>query len=74
VAQELGRKTGEPLVVSETTLKKRLKEKGMLASTDATRETLTVRRKIQGRHIPVLHLRAANVGFSSGDVGSMSGF
>jgi hypothetical protein len=58
VAQELGRRTGEPLVVSERTLRKRLHEKGLLAKVDATRETLTVRKTVQGRETPVLHLSA----------------
>lgn len=58
VAQDLGRSTGEPLVVGQTTLKKRLKEKGLLASTDVARETLTVRHRICGEYISVLHLRA----------------
>lgn len=44
VAQDLGRATGEPLVVSRATLKKRLKEKGLLASIDVPRETLRRRK------------------------------
>lgn len=56
VAQELGRTTGEPLVVGQTTLKKRLKEKGLLASTDTARETLTIRRRVCGESVPVIHL------------------
>jgi hypothetical protein len=58
VAQDLGRSTGEPLAISEITLRKRLNEKGLLASTDPIRGTLTVRRKICGASIPVIHLRA----------------
>ncbi len=58
MAQELGRSTGEPLAVSQTTLKRRLREKGLLASVDAARETLTVRKTIQGTGIPVLHLHS----------------
>jgi hypothetical protein len=58
VAQDLGRATGEALVVSQATLKKRLKEKGLLASVDGPRETLTVRRMICGKSVPVLHLRS----------------
>jgi hypothetical protein len=58
VAQDLGRSTGEPLTVGQTTLKKRLKEKGLLVSTDLARETLTIRRKICGETFSVLHLRA----------------
>jgi hypothetical protein len=58
VAQDIGRSTGEQLAVSEITLRKRLHEKRLLASTDPIRGTLTVRRKICGASIPVIHLRA----------------
>jgi hypothetical protein len=78
VVQDLGRSTGEPLAVSEIALKKRLREKGLLASIDVTRQTLTVRRTLQGANRSVLHLQAAalidDVGFQPADVGSMSGF
>jgi hypothetical protein len=56
VAQMLGRDVGEVLTVSEQTLKKRLHEKGLLASTDPKRETLSVRRSIGGTSKEVLHL------------------
>ncbi len=56
VAQELGRSTGEPLVVGQTTLHKRLNEKGRLVSTDIARGTLTVRRCVCGKSVSVLHL------------------
>lgn len=58
VAQDLGRATGEPLAVGHTTLNKRLNEKGLLASIDSTRGTLTVRRRVAGTLVPVLHLRS----------------
>lgn len=49
---------GEALAVSERTLRKRLKEKELLLSTDRTRKTLTVRRTIEGvKDRGVLHLR-----------------
>jgi hypothetical protein len=44
--QTAGRDSGEVLSVSESTLKRRLRDKGLLASTDAKRQTLTVRRTI----------------------------
>lgn len=76
-AQDVARSTGEPLAVSEFALNKRLKEKGLLASVDTRRETLTVRRTILGVNRKVLHLRATalsgDVGFRSEDVGRMSG-
>jgi hypothetical protein len=51
-----GRDVGDVLAVSEPTLKKRLHDKGLLVSTDTTRETLTVRRSIGGSTRSVLHL------------------
>ena len=56
VAQKIARDTGEPLAVSEQTLKKRLREKGLLASVEQKRETLTIRRSIGGTATDVLHL------------------
>lgn len=56
VAQLVGRDLGELLTVSEQTLKKRLHEKGLLASVDLKRETLAVRRTIGGSSKEVLHL------------------
>jgi hypothetical protein len=47
---------GEGLPVTEQTLKKRLHEKGLLASVDAKRETLTIRKTVNGSSMPVLHL------------------
>jgi hypothetical protein len=47
---------GESLSVSEQTLRKRLHEKGLLASVDEARQTLTVRRMINGSAKSVLHL------------------
>jgi hypothetical protein len=54
-AQVAGRDIGEVLAVTEQTLRKRLHEKGFLASVDETRETLTVRRSISGTSKGVLH-------------------
>ena len=56
VAQTISRSSGEPLAVSEQILKKRLREKGFLASTDSKRETLSVRRILAGSNKDVLHL------------------
>jgi hypothetical protein len=53
---------GEALSVSAQTLRKRLKEKGLLASTDEKRETLTVRRTIEGvKSRNVLHLHLSSL-------------
>jgi len=57
VAQMVGRDVGEALSVSEQTLKKRIHEKGLLASIDESRHTLTVRRTIGGSSRNVLHFR-----------------
>jgi hypothetical protein len=53
--QVAGRDVGQILPVSEQILKKRLREKGFLASVDKSRETLTVRRTICGSSKNVLH-------------------
>lgn len=47
---------GEPISVGAQTLRKRLKEKGVLLSTDEKRQTLAVRRTIEGVKRNVLHL------------------
>ncbi len=55
VVQRAARAVGDALPVSEQTLKKRLREQGLLASVDAKRETLTIRRSIGGVVHDVLH-------------------
>lgn len=55
VAQIAARDAGEALAVSQTTLRKRLHEKDLLASVDETRNTLTVRRTFDGVSHNVLH-------------------
>jgi hypothetical protein len=55
-AQEMARKGGDSIGVTSQTLRKRLKEHGLLASVDAKRETLTVRRTLEGKQRDVLHL------------------
>jgi hypothetical protein len=59
--QLAGRDLGEVLTVGEHTLKKRLHEKGFLASVDASRETLTVRRSIGGTSKSVLHFLRSTI-------------
>lgn len=59
VAQQLARDGEEPLPVSLLVLKRRLKQKGLLASTDS--ETLTVRRTLEEGRRKVLHLHAASL-------------
>jgi hypothetical protein len=58
-AQELAREQGDSFPVTAQTLRKRLREKGYLASVDAQRQKLTVRRTLQGSRRDVLHLSSA---------------
>lgn len=53
--QLAARDSGDTLAVSEPTLRRRLREKGLLSSTDPKRGTLTVRRTICGSSQDVLH-------------------
>ncbi len=57
-AQKLARDQGDTLTVDEHTLRRRLAEKGLLVttSTSTSRETITVRRKLERRRREVLHL------------------
>ena len=61
VAQIAGRDIGEVLAVSEQTLRKRLNEKGLLASVDESRQTLTVRRNICGSSKSVLYFLRSTI-------------
>jgi hypothetical protein len=58
VAQDLAGDQGDALTVSPRTLRKRLKERGLLAATDTRREVLTVRLTLEGQRREVLHLLA----------------
>jgi hypothetical protein len=58
VAQGLARDMGDGLPIAPRTLHKRLHEKGLLASTEAGRSTLTVRRMLTGSRRAVLHMHA----------------
>jgi hypothetical protein len=55
VAQKLAKDEGDSLPISLPTLRRRLKEQKFLASWDQARETLTVRRILEGRTRNVLH-------------------
>lgn len=63
-AQRLGATTGEPLVISSQTLKRRLNEQHFLASTDQSTQTLMVRRRHAGQLRYVLHLKLSSLGTS----------
>jgi hypothetical protein len=54
--QNAAREVGEALPVTEFTLRKRLREKKLLATVDEGRDTLTIRRTIGGVLKHVLHL------------------
>lgn len=59
--QRLGREVGDGLAITAAVLAKRLHEKGLLASTDEARETLPVRRTLEGKRRAVLHLAATTI-------------
>jgi len=58
-AQRFARDAGDAVNVSVSTLKRRLKQQDLLVSVDHARETITIRRTLQGAQRQVLHLRAA---------------
>lgn len=60
-AQSLAAEQGETLAIAPATMRKRLKEKELLASVDLNRKTNTVRRTLEGKRREVLHLRAASI-------------
>lgn len=51
----------ERIPLSEQTLRHRLRERGLLASIDAGRQMLQVRRTLEGRPRQVLHLKASHL-------------
>jgi hypothetical protein len=60
-AQMAARDSGEAFAISEHTLKRRLRDKDLLASADAKRQTLTVRRVVCGSSKDVLHFLRSTV-------------
>ena len=59
MAQQLG--GAERLAVSEQTLRHRLRERGLLVSTDLGRQMLTVRPTLEGHPSQVLHLKMSDL-------------
>ena len=55
-AQRMGQESNDTLAVGSKTLNKRLYERGLLESTDKTRDTLYIRKTAQGGQQKVLHL------------------
>jgi hypothetical protein len=61
IAQAMSRDQGQALPVSQRTLHRRLYERGVLASTEASHHTLTVRRVLEASRRSVLHLKADRI-------------
>lgn len=55
-AQKLAQEVGDRLAVSVQTLRRRLREAGILVSVDSTRQVLTVRRVLEGQRRDVMHV------------------
>lgn len=60
VAQHLAEEQGESIPVTPQTLRRRLKEKGLLVTTDEGRKKLTIRKTLQGARRSVLHLESSS--------------
>jgi hypothetical protein len=54
--QRLGQEIGDRIALTPQTLRKRLKERGILATCETQRRMLTVRRTLEGQRREVLHL------------------
>ena len=69
-AQKLARDEGDNLPVTLSTLKRRLKEQGFLASVEQTgdKERLVVRRTLEGRRRHVLHIKPGALSTQVGQV------
>jgi hypothetical protein len=66
--QVMARNMGEPFPITPHTLRKRLAEKGLLASRDLKRETFTIRVTIGGSRPEVLHVLRSSIFPSTDDV------
>lgn len=66
-AQELAGKTGEGITISLRTLQKRLHERGLLVSSEQSRQTNTVRKEIEGKRRAVLHLKVDSLTYTTTD-------
>jgi hypothetical protein len=55
IVQAIAKETGQHITLSLTTLLRRLKQANLLASTDESRETITIRRTLEGAQHSVLH-------------------
>jgi hypothetical protein len=68
VARRLGNDGGDGLTVTAGTLRKRLRQAGYLRSTDQPRQTLTIRRTLEGCMRNVLHLDIASLMLGKPDI------
>lgn len=66
-AQELAGKTGEGITISLRTLQKRLHERGLLVSSEQSRQTNTVRKEVEGKRRAVLHLKVDSLTYTTTD-------
>lgn len=57
VVQRLAQSIGEPIPITESTMGRRMHDQGLLASTEPSRETTAVRRRLEGQDRLVLHLK-----------------
>jgi hypothetical protein len=60
-AQAVGQQVGDGLTITAQTLRRRLHQRGLLVSIDPSRETLTIRRVLEGKSRDVLHLSPATL-------------
>src|SRR5712692_9869818 len=67
--QRLGQEIGDRIVLTPQTLRKRLKERGILATCETQRRILTVRRTLEGQRREVLHLHREALCASTADSG-----
>jgi hypothetical protein len=65
--QRLGQEIGDRIALTPQTLRKRLKERGILVTTESQRRMLTVRRTLEGQRREVLHLHREALCASTGD-------
>src|SRR5256714_86260 len=65
--QRLGQEIGDRIALTPQTLRKRLKERGILATYETQRRMLTVRRTLEGQRREVLHLHREALSASTGD-------
>ena len=61
VAQKMAQATGDGIAVTGPTLRRRLKDRGLLASVDGPRRRLLVRKSLQGARRQVLHLKSSTL-------------